>query len=172
MSEMQVFGVAEQIGENIKQEERVIAFMLNDEMIGINIKNVTKITKKLDISPVPKTPEHIVGVMNLRGNIVPVVNLKKLLNLPNSDELNQEYIIIIDTEIGNIGLLIDQVVGAITIEDKEVLPAPINSIGIDSKYVIGVIIAKEDPETHRKDLLILLDTDKLFNKKDHQENYE
>ncbi len=172
MSEMQVFGVTEQIGENLKQEERVIAFMLNEEMIGINIKNVTKITKKLDISPVPKTPEHIVGVMNLRGNIVPVVNLKKMLNLPNSNELNQEYIIIIDTEIGNIGLLIDQVVGAITIEDKEVLPAPINSIGIDSKYVIGVIITNEDPETHHKDLLILLDTDKLFNKKENQENHE
>ena len=172
MSEMQILGVTEQPYEDLKQEERVIAFMLNDELIGINIKNVTKITKKLDISPVPKTPDYIVGVMNLRGNIVPVVNLKKMLNLPNSDDLNQEYIIIIDTQIGNIGLLIDQVVGAITIEDKEILPAPINSIGIDSKYVIGVIIINEEEQTQHKNLLILLDTDKLFNKKEMQENHE
>ncbi|BCD59903.1 MULTISPECIES: chemotaxis protein CheW [unclassified Nitratiruptor] len=172
MGEMQVFGIDENITQSIKEEERVIAFMLNDELIGINIKNVTKITKKLDISPVPKTPEYIVGVMNLRGNIVPVVNLKKMLNLPNSDIIDQEYILIIDTEIGNIGLLIDKVVGAITIENEEILPAPINSIGIDAKYVIGVIIIDQEKEQSKRNLLILLDTDKLFNKKEIQENQE
>ncbi|WP_197524234.1 chemotaxis protein CheW [Nitratiruptor sp. SB155-2] len=170
---MKVFGIDESTTQSIKEEERVIAFMLNDELIGINIKNVTKITKKLDISPVPKTPEYIIGVMNLRGNIVPVVNLKKMLDLPKSDTIDQEYILIIDTEIGNIGLMIDKVVGAITIENEEILPAPINSIGIDTKYVIGVIITDQEEKEHSKrNLLILLDTDKLFNKKEIQENQE
>ncbi|BAF69717.1 purine-binding chemotaxis protein CheW [Nitratiruptor sp. SB155-2] len=173
MGEMKVFGIDESTTQSIKEEERVIAFMLNDELIGINIKNVTKITKKLDISPVPKTPEYIIGVMNLRGNIVPVVNLKKMLDLPKSDTIDQEYILIIDTEIGNIGLMIDKVVGAITIENEEILPAPINSIGIDTKYVIGVIITDQEEKEHSKrNLLILLDTDKLFNKKEIQENQE
>ena len=167
MKEIEVLGLTEPLAEERKEEHRVIAFMLNNELIGINIKNVTKITKRLDITPVPKTPEHILGVMNLRGNIVPVVNLKKMLNLPNDDSENQEFILIIDSLIGNVGLLIDQVVGAITIEEEEIQPAPLNAIGIDSKYITGVIITKE--EYGNKNLLILLDIDKLFFK-DEEEN--
>jgi len=160
MKEIEVLGVNEHIDEGLKEEQRVIAFLLNDELIGIDIKNVTKITKKLDITPVPKTPEYISGVMNLRGNIVPVVNLKKMLNLPKADVSNQDFIIIIESSIGNIGLMIDQVVGAITIDGYEILPAPINSIGIDSKFITGVIVTNEEDQD--KNLLILLDIDRLF----------
>ena len=168
MNEIEVLGLNEPTQEQYKEEYRVIAFLLNDELIGIDIKNVIKINKRLDITPVPKTPDHILGVMNLRGNIVPVVNLKKMLALPNDNDENQEFILIIDSAIGNIGLLIDQVVGAITIEKKEIQPAPINSLGIDSKYITGVIITKE--EYGDKNLLILLDIDKLFFKEDEEES--
>ena len=166
MHEIEVLGLNEPLEDQYKEEQRVIAFMLNEELIGINIKNVTKISKRLDITPVPKTPEHILGVMNLRGNIVPVVNLKKMLGLPNDEEKDQEFILIIDSAIGNIGLLIDQVVGAITIDEEEIQPAPINSLGIDSKFITGVIITKE--EYGSKNLLILLDIDKLFYKDEEE----
>ena len=168
MSEMEVLGIAEIPEESLAEENRVIAFLLNEELIGIDIKNIIKITKKLDITPVPKTPEHILGVMNLRGNIVPVVNIKKMLGLPNADNPDeQEFILIIDSEIGNIGLMIDQVVGAITIQEEDIQPAPINSIGIDSKYITGVIVTSE--EIGNKNLLILLDIDKLFYKPEEKE---
>ncbi len=170
MNDIEVLGLNEPLEDTYKEEKRVIAFLLNDELIGIDIKNVTKITKRLDITPVPKTPEHILGVMNLRGNIVPVVNLKKMLNLPKADESDQEFILIIDSQIGNIGLLIDQVVGAITIEEDEIQPAPINSIGIDSKFITGVIITKE--EYGDKNLLILLNIDKLFVKEQEESQNE
>ncbi len=166
MNEIEVLGLNEPLEDQYKEEQRVIAFMLNEELIGINIKNVTKISKRLDITPVPKTPEHILGVMNLRGNIVPVVNLKKMLALPNANDKDQEFILIIDSAIGNIGLLIDQVVGAITIDEEDIQPAPINSIGIDSKFITGVIITKE--EYGNKNLLILLDIDKLFYKEEEE----
>lgn len=166
MKDIEVLGLSEHLEENLKEENRVIAFLLNDELIGIDIKNIIKISKRLDITPVPKTPDHILGVMNLRGNIVPVVNTKKMLGLPNADKSNQEFILIIDSAIGNIGLMIDQVVGAITIEDDEVLPAPINSIGIDSKYITGVVVTHE--ERKNKNLLILLNIDKLFHKNDSE----
>ncbi len=167
MKEIEVLGLNEPLEDQFKEEQRVIAFLLNEELIGIDIKNVTKISKRLDITPVPKTPDHILGVMNLRGNIVPVVNLKKMLNLPNAEEENQEFILIIDSAIGNIGLLIDQVVGAITIEEEEIQPAPINSIGIDSRFITGVIITNE--EYGDKNLLIILDIDKLFYKEEETE---
>ncbi|MRI83739.1 MAG: chemotaxis protein CheW [Nitratiruptor sp.] len=166
MRDIEVLGLNEPLEDQFKEEQRVIAFLLNEELIGIDIKNVTKISKRLDITPVPKTPDHILGVMNLRGNIVPVVNLKKMLGLPNADQSDQEFILIIDSAIGNIGLLIDQVVGAITIEEEEIQPAPINSIGIDSRFITGVIITKE--EYGNKNLLILLDIDKLFFKEEEE----
>ncbi len=166
MKDIEVLGLSEHLDESLKEEKRVIAFLLNEELIGIDIKNIIKITKRLDITPVPKTPEHILGVMNLRGNIVPVVNIKKMLGLPNAEEDNQEFILIIDSAIGNVGLMIDQVVGAITIEEEEILPAPINSIGIDSKYITGVIVTNEEMEN--KNLLILLNIDKLFYKNDSE----
>jgi len=168
MNDIEVLGLNEAHLETVREEKRVIAFMLNDELIGIDIKNITKISKRLDITPVPKTPPHILGVMNLRGNIVPVVNLKKMLALPNDTDEGQEFILIIDSAIGNIGLLIDQVVGAITIEEEDIQPAPINSLGIDSKFITGVIITNE--EYGDKNLLILLDIDKLFFKEEEEES--
>ncbi len=167
MKDIEILGIKESSKDKLKEEKRVIAFLLNNELIGIDIKNIIKITKKLDITPVPKTPDYIVGVMNLRGNIVPVINIKKMLHLPNANNEDQEFILIIDSELGNIGLMIDQVVGAITIEDEEILPAPINSIGIDSKYIVGVIVLNNEKSTE-KNLLIILDIDKLFNKNDSE----
>ena len=160
MAETEVLGIKESKKEYAKNEERVISFKLNDELIGIDIKKIIKITKMLDITPVPKTKEYILGVINLRGNIVPVVDLKKMLDLLN-EKSEQNFILVIDSDLGNIGLLVDEIEGANTINTDEIQPTPINSIGIDSKYINGVVMAK-DEETGEKNLLILLDIDKLF----------
>ncbi|WP_281951186.1 chemotaxis protein CheW [Nitrosophilus kaiyonis] len=160
MAETEVLGVKENIYKASKNEERVISFKLNDELIGIDIKKIIKITKKLDITPVPKTKDYILGVINLRGNIVPVVDLKKMLDLPNKDK-EQNFILVIDSDLGNIGLMVDEIEGANTIDPEEIQPTPINSIGIDSKFISGVVMAKNE-ENGEKNLLILLDIDKLF----------
>ena len=160
MAETEVLGIKEETKEHLKNEERVISFRLNEELIGIDIKKIIKITKKIDITPVPKTKEYILGVINLRGNIVPVVDLKKMLDLPNEDK-EQNFILVIDSNLGNIGLMVDEIEGANTIDIDEIQPTPINAIGIDSKYITGVVMAK-DEESNEKNLLILLDIDKLF----------
>lgn len=161
MAQMEVLGIKEQANLSIKNEERVISFKLNDELIGIDIKKIIKITKDLDITPVPKTKEYILGVINLRGSIVPVVNLKNMLNLPNKASEKENFILVIDSKLGHIGLVVDKIEGANTIEPDEIQPVPINSVGIDSKFLIGVVIAKNE-ESGEKNLLILLDIDKLF----------
>jgi purine-binding chemotaxis protein CheW len=160
MAETEVLGIKENSQGYSKNEERVISFRLNEELIGIDIKKIIKITKKLDITPVPKTKNYILGVINLRGNIVPVVDLKKMLDLPEEGK-EQNFILVIDSELGNIGLMVDSIEGANTINVDEIHPTPINSIGIDSKYITGVVMAI-DEESGEKNLLILLDIDKLF----------
>lgn len=161
MAQMEVLGIKEQANLSIKNEERVISFKLNDELIGIDIKKIIKITKDLDITPVPKTKEYILGVINLRGSIVPVVDLKKMLNLPDKASEKENFILVIDSKLGHIGLVVDKIEGANSIEPDEVQPVPINSVGIDSKFLTGVVIAKNE-ESGEKNLLILLDIDKLF----------
>ncbi len=171
MEEIEVLGIKEQAKNEFKKEERVISFKLNEELIGIDIKKIIKITKMLDITPVPKTKEYILGVINLRGNIVPVIDLKKMLELSKKEDEEQNFILVIDSELGNIGLLVDKIEGANTISIDEIQPAPINSIGIDSKYITGVVMAYNEKKDE-KNLLILLDVDKLFpsNEKNTQES--
>ena len=163
MSETKVIGLKEELQGTQDLEQRVITFRLNKEFIGIDIKNVIKITKSYDITPVPKTPHFILGVMNLRGNIIPIVSLKEKLGISEEEDnhnKNEFTIVVIDTEIGYIGVIVDKIEGATVINKNEILPAPMNAIGIDTEFVKGVVMTKGP----QRELLIILDVSKIFNK--------
>ncbi|RMA97508.1 chemotaxis protein CheW [Hydrogenothermus marinus] len=156
--EMQITGI-EEIKEETVQEERIITFKLNEELIGINIEDVTKITTDVEITPVPKTPIYILGVMNLRGNIIPVVSLKKMFNFSTQEEnIESATILVVETELGQIGISVDNIEGAVKIHATDILPPPMNAIGIDPEYIKGVVMLNEEK------LLILLDVKKIFNR--------
>ncbi len=156
--EMQVVGIKE-LKEEISREERIITFRLNDELIGVDINDVTKITTDVEITPVPKTKPYIMGVMNLRGNIIPVVSLKKMFNLQGQEEnLESATVIVVETDLGNIGISVDKIEGAVKIFPEDIQPPPMNAVGIDPEYIKGVVMLNND-------LLILLDIKKIFNKR-------
>ena len=159
MSEIEVLGLRE-IKKEVSTEERLITFYLNDELIGVNIKDVIKITKDMDITPVPKTKDYILGVMNLRGSIIPVVSLKKKFNLISEDNPEHSMIIIVDTDLGHIGITVDKVEGAINIDPEDIKPSPMSSIGIDPEFIDGVIMIGES--SRKKELLTLLNIKKIF----------
>ncbi len=160
-NEMQIVGIKE-FKEEISHEERIITFRLNDELVGIDINDVTKITTNVEITPVPKTKPYILGVMNLRGNIIPVVSLKIMFNLAKQEEdINSATVIVVETELGNIGVTVDKVEGAVKIFPEDIQPPPMNAIGIDPEYIKGVVMLDND-------LLILLDIKKIFNKKEKE----
>ncbi|WP_457626194.1 chemotaxis protein CheW [Persephonella sp.] len=159
MAEIEVLGMKE-IEKEVSREERLITFYLNDELVGVNIKDVIKITKDIDITPVPKTKDYILGVMNLRGNIIPVVSLKKKFNLDGEDNIEHPMIVVVETELGHIGITVDRVEGAINIDPEEIQPPPMNSIGIDPEFIDGVIMIEN--EAGKKELLTLLNIKKIF----------
>ncbi|WP_293446507.1 chemotaxis protein CheW [Persephonella sp.] len=159
MSEIEVLGLRE-VKKEVSTEERLITFYLNDEFIGVNIKDVIKITKDIDITPVPKTKNYILGVMNLRGNIIPVVSLKKKFNLDGEDNLEHPIIVVVETDLGHIGITVDRVEGAINVNPEEIQPPPMNSIGIDPEFIDGVIMIEDS--TGKKELLTLLNIKKIF----------
>ncbi|WP_457634795.1 chemotaxis protein CheW [Persephonella sp.] len=159
MSEIEVLGLRE-VKKEVSTEERLITFYLNDEFIGVNIKDVIKITKDIDITPVPKTKNYILGVMNLRGNIIPVVSLKKKFNLDGEDDLEHPMIVVVETDLGHIGITVDRVEGAVNVNPEEIQPPPMNSIGIDPEFIDGVIMIEDS--TGKKELLTLLNIKKIF----------
>ena len=158
-TEMQVLGI-KAIEEEIIHEERVITFRLNDELVGIDINDITKITKDVEITPVPKTKNYILGVMNLRGNIIPVVSLKKMFQLADKEEdYDHPVVIVVETDLGQIGVTVDNIEGAVKIFPEDIQPPPMNAIGIDPEYIKGVVMLEAE-------LLILLDIKKIFRKEE------
>jgi len=157
---MNILGVEELIGEVHEREIQVIAFKLNQELVSVPIEGVVEITSNRDITPVPKAPSYVIGVMNLRGKIVPVIDLKEHLGIPSnlSEEVYRvNKIVILDTPKKEVGVVVDQIVGSIKFSEEEILPEPISTIGIDVKFISGVVQLDGD-------LLIILNVESIFNK--------
>ncbi|MEO2068170.1 MAG: chemotaxis protein CheW [Desulfurobacteriaceae bacterium] len=157
--EMNIIGVEELIGEIKEREIQVIAFRLKDELVSVPIEQVVEITNNRDITPVPKAPSYVIGVMNLRGKIVPVINLKEHLGIRDivpEDVYSKNKIVIVETPKGEVGIIVDKIVGSIKFLEGDVLPEPIGTIGIDVKYISGVVQLEGD-------LLIILNIESMFN---------
>jgi purine-binding chemotaxis protein CheW len=160
--ELSIVGVEELIGEIHEKEVQVIAFKLENELVSVPIEEVVEITSNRDITPVPKAPSFVIGVMNLRGKIVPVVNLKEHLGIKFTipEEIYEKNkIVIIDTPKGEVGIIVDQIIGSIKFPESDILPEPIGTIGIDVKFIQGVVQLD-------KELLIILNIETIFNQEE------
>jgi len=160
--ELSVLGVEELIGEIHEKEVQVIAFRLNEELVGVPIEQVIEITNNRDLTPVPKAPSFVIGVMNLRGKIVPVINLKEHLKIPYEipeDIYQKNKIVILETPKGEVGVIVDEIVGSVKFPESDILPEPIGTVGIDVKFISGVV-------QFDKELLILLNVESIFNQEE------
>ncbi|RUM90950.1 MAG: chemotaxis protein CheW [Thermovibrio sp.] len=156
--ELKILGVEELIGETPEKEVQVIAFKLNRELVGVLIEQIIEITINRDITPVPKAPSYVIGVMNLRGKIVPVINLKEHLQIPYQipeDIYENNKIVILDTPKGEVGVVVDEIIGSIKFPEGDLLPEPIGTIGIDVKFITGVVQLEDE-------LLIILNVESIF----------
>ncbi|WP_456484964.1 chemotaxis protein CheW [Desulfurobacterium sp.] len=154
--------IEEIVGATVSREIQVIGFKLNDELVGIPIEEIVEITTDKDITPVPKSPEFVLGVMNLRGKIVPVATVKKKLGI--KEEITPELfeknnIIILDTDYGEVGITVDEIVGSLRFTEDDILPEPTGTIGIEIKHIKGVVQLDSQ-------LLIILDTKTIFSEEE------
>jgi purine-binding chemotaxis protein CheW len=116
----------------------IIEFALAAERYGIESTFVREIYPLKDFTPLPGVPSFVLGIINVRGQILPVIDLKKLFNLPEKGigELNK--VIIISNEQIEFGILADEVMGIKAIYNENILPVPSTVIGIGEKYLKGV----------------------------------
>ena len=147
-------------------ENRVISFVtfkISNESYAIDIMEVNEIVKLLEITPIPNAPDFVDGIITLRGEIIPIVDLNKRFNFApreytEEDELYRA-IVIIRVQDMTIGILIDQVNRVIPIDSSQIQAPPQMIAGIGAEYISGVVKQKDN-------LFVILDIQKLFSKKE------
>ncbi|WP_296970528.1 chemotaxis protein CheW [Tepidanaerobacter sp. EBM-38] len=140
------------MSENIRQ---FVEFKLGDEDYGIDILQVKTIERMMPITRIPKAPQFVEGVINLRGEIVPVIDLKKRFDLPLSETTDSTRIIIVSIDDITVGMIVDSATEVIQLSQDDIEPAPPITGSIDANYLDGV--GKIDGR-----LLILLNVAKLL----------
>ena len=132
-----------------------VTFRLDDEVYGINVMQVQEVLRVSEIAPVPGAPEYVLGIINLRGNVVTVIDTRERLGLSGKEVDDATRIVIIEADKQVVGILVDSVAEVVDLRMSEVESAP--NVGNDesSKYIQGVA-------THNKELLILVDLNKLL----------
>ena len=142
-------------------EKQLAVFELGNETYGVDIAIVEGIVKMQDITRLPHAPEYVEGVTNLRGSILPVINLEKRLGMSPQEQTNATRIIIILMGEAKVGMIVNSVSEVLMIEDSIIEMAPALVSSTKTEFIIG--IAKIDTR-----LVLLLDPIKIFSTEESQ----
>jgi len=132
-----------------------VTFQLEDETYGINVMQVREVLRYSEIAPVPGAPDYVIGIINLRGNVVTVIDTRSRFGLMPGEISDNTRIVIIEAEKQVIGILVDSVAEVVYLRSSEIDSTP--SVGTEesAKFIQGV--SNRDGE-----LLILVDLNKLL----------
>jgi purine-binding chemotaxis protein CheW len=128
----------EAAGIGIGIEKQLILFTLGKGSYGIPIENVYEIKKMEDITVVPKAPKFIEGVINLRGNVIPVIDLRKRFGMEKVDVSKKTKIIIVEVGKRQFGLIVDAVAEVITLANDQIEPSLPTVSGLKSEFINGI----------------------------------
>ncbi len=135
---------------------QLVTFKLDEEEFGVDILKVQEIIRTVEITVVPKMPGYMEGVINLRGKVIPVVNLRTRFSKPPTEQSSNTRIVVVNLNNITVGLLVDSVSEVLRLsEDVVEPPPPIMEGGMDTDYIKSVGRLEDR-------LLILLDLEKVF----------
>lgn len=152
---------------DVENSINLVTFKLGNNEYAIDIMQAREIIKMEKITLIPNAPDYVEGVINLRGNIIPIVDLKKRFNLEENDGEKNTGIIIVKIDDVDMGIIIDAISKVVSIATSNIQPPPPMLSGIGQKYIKGV--AKLEDK-----LLVVLDLEKLIvgDDDDIEENIE
>lgn len=140
-----------------------VSFKISSELYGINIMDVREVIQLCEITPIPNAPDFVDGVINLRGEIIPILNLSKRFHFKEKTYTEEEEllrsVLVIKVNDLVIGIIIDQINKVVSIYEDQIQPPPQMISGIGTEFVQGVVRMEE-----KDSLLIILNEKKLFNK--------
>ena len=141
---------------------QLVSFKIDDAEFGVDILMVQEINKMMELTVVPNTPEFIEGVVNLRGRIIPVINLRSRLGLNVKKYDSETRIIVVDLVDKTIGFIVDAVKEVLRIPKSITEQPPEIISGVDAEYITA--IGKLEDR-----LLILLDLTKILSNEEEEE---
>ena len=145
--------------ETVQLEKQLVVFDLSSEAYGVDIETVREIIRLQDITRVPKTPEFIEGVINLRGKVIPVLDLRKRFGLEVGEQSEENRIVVVDIRGQDIGMVVDAVTEVLRIPANSVEPPSSVIVTADSDYLLGIAKLEER-------MIILLDLERVLSETD------
>jgi purine-binding chemotaxis protein CheW len=142
-----------QSGSGKRGAGKFLTFCLGPEEYGMQILKVQEIIGLMPVTPVPNSPIYIRGVINLRGKIVPVLDLRSKLDMPPAEPTSESCIIVVRTQSIEVGVIVDRVREVLDVPEDDVEVPP--DIGIDTTYLLGI------GKTHGR-VKLLLDIDRVL----------
>jgi len=152
-----------ELEEKEKDQEliQLVTFSIGEEEFGVNILQVQEIIRTMDITRVPRAPEFVEGVINLRGKVIPIVDMRSRFGLAHKEHDKYTRIIVIEIDMIIVGFVVDSVSEVLRIPANSVQPPPPVVAGMDSDYIDGVGKLEDR-------LLILLDLDSLLDNEEKE----
>ena len=139
---------------------RLITFILGEEKYGLDMLNVRELISFPEgLTRIPRMPDFIVGMFNLRGLVIPVMDLRKKFNMPGEERHEFSVIIIVDVQNKNIGLTVDAVSDVIFVKEGDLQDTSELAVNVETKFIKGVAKTKDE-------MVILLDIDYLLSKEE------
>ena len=140
-----------------------LSFMVCDELFGVNVIKVLEVLQMQHITNVPNAPDYIKGIINFRGDVVPVFESRVKFNLPEREVTEQYVIIVLDLSKGSdvfrLGAIVDRVKDVISIDNQEIKPVPAMSNEFNANFLHGIYKQQEN-------FIMLLDVEKVFTGKE------
>ena len=145
----------EKLGATADELLQLVSFKIGSEEFGVDILKVQEINRMVEITKVPQAPHYVEGVINLRGKVIPIVDLRKRFSLEVKEHDKNTRIVVVDIGGNIMGMVVDSVSEVLRLPSNTIEPPPEIVTGINSEYIKGV--AKLEDR-----LLIFLDLSKVI----------
>ena len=125
-------------GDYTESEQQFATFYLGDLLLGVDICTVQEINRQLDVTCVPNAPRTVHGVINLRGEVATVLDLRTILGLPPSEPTKESRTMIVSVQGESVGFVVDRISDILTLRKDEISQPPSNVDGIEGRFFSGV----------------------------------
>ncbi|MDK2896638.1 MAG: purine-binding chemotaxis protein CheW [Candidatus Atribacteria bacterium] len=147
---------------NRSRELQLVAFMLGEETYGVDISQVEEIIRFQPVTRVPGAPDFVEGVINLRGRVIPVIDLRKRFNLGQKELTKSTRVMVVEVSPHTVGMIVDAVDEVLRINEEQIEPPSPLIASIDAEYIQGVGKLEDK-------LIILLDLSSVLSKEETED---
>lgn len=145
--------------EVLLHTQQFVSFYLSDSQYGVPVRQVQEIIPMTEITPIPKSSSFIEGVIEKRGKILPIIDLRKHFSIASENAKLENQILIIDFRKKDVGFIVDKVISVVKISRNDIRPAPpVKLSGVDRECLQGIV----EMDEKQGNTLILLNLEKAF----------